>query len=124
MATANPNSESNQNITADDVQNAVSTAMAAAVSMKLPPFWPDKTRLWFAQAEAQFTIKKITTEQTKFAYIVTMLDSNTADQALDIITEPPAAPYTALKERLTKTFAITDSEKAARIIDMDGLGDR
>ena len=54
--------------TAEEVQNALGAAMAAAVSVKLPPFWPDKTDLWFAQAEAQFTIKNITTEKTKYAY--------------------------------------------------------
>ena len=40
--------------TAEEVQNAIGTAMAAAVSVKLPPFWPDKTDLWFVQADAQF----------------------------------------------------------------------
>ena len=81
--------------TAEEVQNAVGTAMAAAVSVKLPPFWADKTGLWFAQAEAQFTIKNITTEKTKYAYVVTMLDSQTAAQAMDIIRTPPEALYTA-----------------------------
>ena len=32
-------------------------ARVSTVSIKLPPFWPDKTELWFAQAEAQFDIK-------------------------------------------------------------------
>jgi heptaprenylglyceryl phosphate synthase len=86
------------------VQNALDTAVAAAVSVKLPPFWPDKTELWFAQAEAQFTIKNITAEKTKYAYVVTMLDSQMAAQAMDIIRTPPEAPYTALKARLTKAF--------------------
>ena len=53
-----------------------------------------------------------------------MLDSSTADQALDIHIDPLENPYTVLKQRLTKAFAITDSEKASRIIDMDGLGDK
>ena len=110
--------------TAEQVQNALGAATAAAVSIKLPPFWPDKTDLWFAQAEAQFTIRNITAEKTKYAYLVTMLDSQTAAQAMDLIRTPPEAPYTALKKRLTKVFAITDSEKAAKILDMDGLGDK
>ena len=79
MAESSPNNP-NQNVTAGDVQNAVDNALAAAVSVKLPPFWPEKARLWFVQAEAHFTIKRITTEETKFAYVVTMLDSSTADQ--------------------------------------------
>ena len=64
--------------TDEQVKAAVGTAMAAAVAIKLPPFWPDKTDLWFAQAEAQFGLKSITVEKTKYFYVVTMLDSQTA----------------------------------------------
>ena len=100
-------------------------AWLAAVSVKLPQFWPDKTKFWFAQAEAQFETKGITVEKTKFSYVVQMLDSKTATQAMDIIETPdPATPYTALKNRLTKVFTLSVSEKASRIIDMAGLGDR
>ena len=84
--------QSNQNATANDVQNAVDAALVGRVAVKLPQFWPDKARLWFVQAEALFTLGKITTEETKFAHIVTMLDSSTADQAIDILTELPEAP--------------------------------
>ena len=107
------------------VQTALEAAVASAVSVKLPPFWPDKTDIWFAQAEAQFTIKNITTEKTKYAYVVSVLDSDTATQVLDIIRAPPAEePYKALKNRLTKAFAISDRERAAKLLDMNGLGDK
>ena len=101
MAESSPNSPAgtSNNLTADDVTNTVNDALAAVVgTVKLPQFWPDKTRLWFVQADAQFTIKKITTEPTKFAHVVTMLDSTMAEQIMDILTDPPANPYTALKE--------------------------
>ena len=105
-------------------QNDAAEAQVGRIAVKLAKFWPDKASLWFVQAEAQFTLGQITQEKTKFAHVVTMLDSSTADQVLDILIEPPENPYTVLKGRLTKAFAITDSEKASRIIDMDGLGDR
>ena len=54
-----------------------------------------------------------------------MLDEKTAEQAMDIIETPPAEnPYTTLKNRLTKAYALSDSEKADRILDMGGLGDK
>ena len=54
-----------------------------------------------------------------------MLDTKTCEQAMDIIEAPPAEnPYTALKERLTKAYALSDSEKADRILDMGGIGDQ
>ena len=96
-----------------------------AVSVKLPPFWPEKSTLQFAQAEAQFTIKGITAEKTMCAYVVSMLDDKTAAHAMDIFEEPLAEqPYTTLKARLTKAYAITDSEKAERLLNMTGLGDQ
>ena len=42
------------------IEDALKTIWAAAVSVKLLPFWPEKSTLWFAQAEAQFTIKSTT----------------------------------------------------------------
>ena len=60
-----------------------------------------------------------------YAYVVTMLDSQTAAQAMDLIrTTPEIDPYKALNNRLTKAFAITDRERAAKILDMNGLGDK
>ena len=44
-------------------------AQVGRIAVKLPQFWPDKARLWFVQAEAQFTLGKITAEKTKFAYV-------------------------------------------------------
>ena len=110
---------SNSNVAAE-VQ-----AQVGHVAVKLTKFWPDKASLWFVQAEAQFNLGHVTREQTKFSHTVTMLDSTTAEQVLDILTDPRADnPYTALKDRLTKAYTITKNEKASRIIDMDGLGDR
>ena len=98
---------------------AAAEAKVSAVTVKLPPFWPDKALLWFAQAEAQFTIKNITTSKTKYAHAMTMLDSKTAELAMDIIANPPDDnPYEALKTRLTNAYSISDDEKADRLLDI------
>ena len=60
-----------------------SEARVSAVSVKLPPFWPDKARLWFAQAEAQFALRNITEQRTKFNHVLAILDSTTAERAMD-----------------------------------------
>ena len=109
------------------LENALkeSEARVSAVSVKLPPFWPDKAVLWFAQAEAQFLLRNITADKTKFAHVMTMLDSKTAEFAMDIIQAPPEDDaYGALKTRLTGAYAISDDEKAERLLDMNGIGDK
>ena len=64
-------------------------AMAMVGTVKLPDFWPDSTALWFARADAQFRLKKVTAEQTKFDHVITMLDSKTAAQVMDVLITPP-----------------------------------
>ena len=73
------------------------TAIANAVSLKLPDFWPSDPELWFAQAEALFTAQNITHEKTKFGHVVRVLPAQYASEVRDIILRPPEAPYTALK---------------------------
>ena len=96
------------------IEAAQETARTSAVSVKLPPFWPDKTGLWFAQAEAQFAIKGITVDKTKFSYVVSMLDNKIAVHAMDIIENPPDNnAYGALKTHLT-TGRLPSPSRTAR----------
>ena len=104
---------------------ATRTAEIAQVSLKLPPFWPNRAELWFTHAEAQFVIKQITCSKTKFAHALTMLDTKTADLVMDLLKTPPTVePYETLKACLIEIFDVSDSEKAARLLDMNGLGDK
>jgi len=42
-------------------------------AVRLPPFWPDRPGLWFAQAEAQFVLATVTSERTNFNYVISQL---------------------------------------------------
>ena len=108
----------------DSEATRVEAARVSAVSVKLPPFWSDKTTLWFAQAEAQFALRSITEQKTKFNHVLAILDSKTAERAMDIIAAPGDTAYDDLKARLTGAFSLSDPEKAARLLDMTGLGDQ
>ena len=97
---------------------------AATVSVKLPPFWPEKARFWFTIVEANFVTGRITDEKTKFYHVVRQLNSDAAGHLMDIIENPPEAePFKALKKRLLESFEL-NREQASRIIDWPGLGDR
>ena len=96
----------------------------AAVALKLPTFWPRQAEIWFAQAEAQFTVRGVTADATKYSYLVAALDENTAGRVIDILRNPPETDkYTTLKKRLVTAYELSEQEAAARILDMNGLGD-
>jgi hypothetical protein len=59
------------------------------VAVRLPSFWPDRPAVWFAQAEAQFELAAITSERTKFNYVISQLDHRHAAEVEDIMTSPP-----------------------------------
>ena len=64
--------------------------VAANISLKLPVFWPETAKVWFAQADVQFTIKSITVSKTKFYHAVASLPQDVTAQILDLICAPSA----------------------------------
>ena len=64
--------------------------VSANISMKFPAFYPDATKVWFAQPDAQFAIKYITVSKTKFYHAVAILPQEVAAQLLNLIRTPPA----------------------------------
>lgn len=98
---------------------------AAAVSVKLPDFWPRNSLTWFAQAEAQFRLAHITADDTKYFNIVAKLDQNTATKISDLLENPPeTGKFVALKERLTEAFSPTPLQRAFSLLDIVSLNDR
>ncbi len=99
---------------------------ANAVSLKLPLLHSDlDIRLWFHQIEAQFSLKGITADRTKYEYVITSLDRPALRAVADILENPPeVARYGALRSSLLKTFQKTPDEKATLLLDHHGLGDR
>ena len=58
-------------------------------SLKLSTFWPDSAEVWFAQTDAQFDIRNITSSRSKFYHAVAALPQDVAGQILDLIRSPP-----------------------------------
>lgn len=96
-----------------------------AVALKLPTFWTSYPTVWFHQTEAQFNLRQITDDSTKYYYVVSALDQATAQRVLSLLQHPPDnGKYTVLKNRLLETFSFSPAERADRLLNMPQLGDQ
>ncbi len=67
---------------------------------------------------------EITTDNTKYYYVVAALNSSTAVQAISILENPLAwDKYSTLKAYLLKTFCLSETKRARRLLSLPGLGD-
>ncbi len=85
-----------------------------AIAIKLPPFCVPQPEVWFAQAEGQFALRNITTDTTKYYYILTALDNDTVVRVADFIKmQPSENKYESLKNRLVATYARSEYERSS-----------
>ena len=101
---------------------AVTTpAVVSSVTIKIPPFWPADPEVWFAQVDAQFTTKSITSQKTRFDHVVASLSPEYATEVRDLILKPPTVdPYTELIKRMTAS----QQKRLRQLFSTEELGDR
>ncbi|KAK2578544.1 hypothetical protein KPH14_012573 [Odynerus spinipes] len=96
----------------------------AASVVKLPPFWKENPSLWFVQVESAFAIHRITSDDTKFRYVVLNLDPTALPLVSDIVSRPPEGKkYEALKARLIGAFDETTESKLRKLLRGHEIGD-
>ena len=61
----------------------------SAVALKLPTFWVHNPQLWFCSVEAQFAVRNITQDDTKYHYVVASLTDDMANAVASFLTNPP-----------------------------------
>lgn len=95
------------------------------VSVRIPAFWPEEPAVWFAQIEGQFALSRITTDETKFYYVISQLDHQYAKEVKDIITNPPETDkYIKLKSELIRRLSASQEKKVKQLLVHEELGDR
>ena len=97
----------------------------AAVTLKIPPFWPSDPQIQFAQVEAQFSTKGITSQKTKFEHIIASLAPEVAQEVRDLILSlTTEAPYDVLKKQLVQRTAASEQRRLQQLFNAEELGDR
>ena len=71
-----------------DTRIVIFMAVENTVLLKLPTFWTSQPEVWFVQTEAQFNLRCITNDDTKYFYVLAALDQSTAMRLLDFINHP------------------------------------
>ncbi|GFR65343.1 transposon Ty3-G Gag-Pol polyprotein [Elysia marginata] len=123
-----PQGESTQALLAaltSQLQSIAVQPNIGAVSIKLPEFWTTSSEVWFARVEAQFGTKNITTDQTKYDYVVSALDVKTAEEVQDALVNPPDTnKHITIKTALLKAFGKSQAQRDSELLNLNGLGDR
>ena len=103
----------------------IDSAPVNAVSLKIPPFWPSDPQIWFAQVEAQFSTRGVTSERNKFDHVVASLAPEYAQEVRDLILSPPrTTPFGTLKTQLIERNAASEQRQLQQPFRTEELGDR
>ncbi|CAE1170625.1 unnamed protein product [Acanthosepion pharaonis] len=77
----------------------------------IPTYNEEKTKNWFLQLEAIFSVWRITSQQSKFANVVKVLPPSVVDEVADILEHiPKQEPYTRLKDAILKRTGRLDED--------------
>lgn len=98
---------------------------AASSSIKFPPFWQKNPKVWFYQVETIFSLQRITSDETKFRYLVANIDPGTLDLVSDLLDNAQTGNrYETLKLRIISLFSESDERKLKRLLSGQVLGDQ
>jgi hypothetical protein len=104
---------------------SVAQPSVAAVTIKLPPFWPADPDIWFAQVDAHFATRRITSQKSRFDYVIASLAPEYAAEVRDLILNPPDTnPYDTLRFQLIQRTTPSQQKRLQQLLSIEELGDR
>lgn len=95
-----------------------SAANVSAMSVKLPDFYATDPASWCLSAKAQFGLRAVFSDDTKYWYILSALDMETSACAVRAVSNiPPRKKYSTLKRLLLKAFFLSRWEHTTNLGD-------
>lgn len=108
--------------TAAESSQPVADLAAISVSSKIPEFWVEMPRLWFAQFDAVMESQK-QGDSTKYNLVIAKLNRDALQQVGDLILKPPSEnKFNALKERLLVVFEESAEKQFHKLVSEMDLG--
>ncbi|BHF74544.1 hypothetical protein SprV_0501763000 [Sparganum proliferum] len=108
-----------------DTEPKVDSPDVSTLSFKLPPFTPSNPRVWFRQIEAVFSTSRITSERTRYSYVVQSLHFDVAVDVDDLLYPIPANdPYTQLRNAVIQRVAKSANRMLRELFTQVELGDQ
>lgn len=106
-----------------DLSKITSSELAAiTVSARIPEFWNEMPRLWFAQMESVVASQK-PGDAVKFNLVVSKLGRDALQQVSDILFAPPENDkYQTLKERLLQVYEESAERQFQKLVGELELG--
>ena len=105
--------------------NCTNTQAENPIIINIPAFNPNNLNTWFIQMQALFSAKRITSQRTKFTYLVEKLPGEIAAEVTDILDPMPEhQPYDTLKEAIIKRIGKSDEAKLRELFNNVQLENR
>ena len=96
-----------------------------AANLKLPAFWADAPMAWFAAREAQFQLRRVSSQSEKFCHVTAALDKLYLKKVVHLVITPhPVLPHNKLKEALLASHQLTDFKRGELLLAVEPLGGR
>ena len=94
-------------------------SVSSAASVKMPPFWQAAPEAWFGVAEAQFELRHVVDEKTRYYHVLAALPEVTVRAIADLVGGPvPADAYSLVKRRLLATHALTEFQWLEKLLQL------
>ncbi|CAE1140302.1 unnamed protein product [Acanthosepion pharaonis] len=95
----------------------------AALRMELPTYNMN-AQTWFIQLDAIFQARHVTSQQSKFAFVVEKLPAEIAAEVADVLINlPPEKPYEVLRQAILQRTGCSEERKIKDLLTNVTLGD-